>query len=92
MEILSDKKVVTRKEHECDLCFRNIPKGTTMRVSVVADGGSIRRNYQCETCLKYWDKYLHNEDLELSGIPIYGEDKTEWEEIRKEVEYNGKNN
>ena len=51
MDILQDKDVVTRKEHQCFACLRTFPKGTKMNVRVVVDD-YIGRLYSCDTCKK----------------------------------------
>ena len=49
MDILSDKKVKTRKDHQCLCCFRVIPKGSMMRVQVNNFDG-LQSFRMCETC------------------------------------------
>lgn len=49
MEILSDKIVTTRKEHDCLACFGKIPKGARMHRQVnVVDGIQVWKS--CMTC------------------------------------------
>ena len=49
MDILSDKIVITRKNHRCSACGRLFEKGTKMRTQVnTSDGIQVWR--ECPTC------------------------------------------
>ena len=56
MDILSDKVVKTRKNHNCSACGRIFEKGTQMRTQVnTFDGIGTWR--ECPTCTKLLAKY-----------------------------------
>lgn len=56
MEILSDKLLITRKNHKCSACLRVFEKGTKMRTQVnTFDGIGTWR--ECPTCIKLIGNY-----------------------------------
>lgn len=56
MIILSDKIVITRKEHMCNACGRFFEAGTKMRTQVNTCDG-IQTWRECPTCNKLLSKY-----------------------------------
>lgn len=50
MDILSTKIVKTRKIHKCNTCLAQVPAGSKMERTAVADEGSVYSWYVCETC------------------------------------------
>lgn len=60
MDILSDKKVKTRKKHHCFMCCRNFDKGTIMQrqVNTYDEIGAV---YTCLACNELQD-YIEPED------------------------------
>ena len=56
-DILENKRVITRKQHQCWGCNRKFPKGSSMSVFVSAENGNIVRSYWCNDCERVWDKY-----------------------------------
>jgi hypothetical protein len=50
MDVLTDKKVVTRKGQQCHGCMRSYPPKTEMRYTTSVDGGDISSAYWCKTC------------------------------------------
>ena len=87
MQIISSKKVKTRKEHICVGCNRKFPKKSKLTVNKFADYGEISSAYWCNVCIKYFDRYMEENDFFLEG-ELKSEGKENWEETRKEVEYN----
>lgn len=81
IEVLNDKKVVTRKPHECIGCGEIFPKGTRMNLQTsVQDCGicSVYTCLDCERLMPYWDTSLEDgypygfarelmDDLEFEG-------------------------
>lgn len=47
--LISDRKVKTRKPHQCWGCLKNIESRSTVRV-VVSKGDAISRVYYCSSC------------------------------------------
>ncbi|OPY87466.1 MAG: hypothetical protein A4E71_01004 [Smithella sp. PtaU1.Bin162] len=52
-DLLESKRVKVRKPHICQGCGKKIEVGETAIVSVVADGGTVWRYYECIVCHKY---------------------------------------
>jgi hypothetical protein len=50
MEILSTRRVKTRKPHYCPGCDKVYPAGMMMDKCAIADGGSVRNTYWCLAC------------------------------------------
>lgn len=67
MDILTDKKVKTRKAHVCHGCAKSYPPKTEMRYVTSKDGGNIDSAYWCKTCDEVIDKTMDYVDLE-NGI------------------------
>jgi len=82
---LSEKTVMTRKEHHCFGCARKFPKGSRLQVITSVDGGEIGRAYWCDTCQEYWRKYMQYGD-EIGYGDLKSEDEFGWNEIRREIE------
>lgn len=61
METLEDKRVITRKLHNCRGCQQLYPKGTSMRYTTNVDSGFLH-SYWCNRCVEFmktldpWDK------------------------------------
>lgn len=49
MDIISDKVVITRKNHRCSACGRLFEKGTEMRTQINTSDG-IQAWRECPTC------------------------------------------
>lgn len=84
-DVLSQKDVKTRKEHECFGCGRKFEKGSILSRVTSVDGGQISTSYWCDTCNEYWNKYMDADDLIGFG-ELKSCDEERWEEIRKAVE------
>lgn len=67
MDILTDKKVKTRKSHVCHGCATSYPPQTEMRYVTSKDGGDIVSAYWCKTCDEVIEKTYDYIDLE-NGI------------------------
>lgn len=61
MEIVAEKKVKTRKSHNCWGCTDEYPAGSEMKAVTCTDGGKIETIYWCNTC----DSYLRKHRAEL---------------------------
>lgn len=85
MEIIAQKDVKTRKEHNCFGCAREMPKGTIMRTVTGVYGGTISKSYWCSTCQEYWSIHMEYGDTIMYG-ELKSEDAEGWENVRKEVE------
>jgi hypothetical protein len=83
MEIIFQKIVTTRVDHTCIGCARKIPKGNRMEIITSKDGGDISKDYWCQVCQEYWNKYMDYGDLIGLGDL---KDGSSWEELRKEME------
>ena len=61
MDTLSNKDVITRKEHKCWGCMRLFPPKTKMQCVTSIDAGEIGKAYWCKDCqdymvgLDYWE-------------------------------------
>lgn len=55
MNIIQDKKVITRNVHSCWGCGRKYPAKTEMRRTVSVDGGEIGSAYWCKVCSEFMD-------------------------------------
>ncbi len=62
MDIVSDKKVKTRKPHKCWGCAEDIPVGRTVTCVTSVDGGEIATVYWCDRCEKFLTTIDHEED------------------------------
>lgn len=77
-EFQTEKKVKTRKEHECCICSRRIPKGFTARHAKGKSGEGFFNVYICNTCYElqqdfpdsvchwyegYWDSDTYEDSL-----------------------------
>jgi hypothetical protein len=83
--ILRWSVVRTRKDHQCSLCDRVIPKGNHMVSAAWADAGTVWGSQFCLVCDQYWRHVLHSEEISFDD-PIYGDDKETWDKIRREME------
>ena len=52
-DIISRKKVNTRKSHICFGCAREFPKGSILEKSTVAHDGTLDTYYLCPDCQDY---------------------------------------
>ena len=86
MNIISEKKVKTRKEHVCWGCARKIPKGSLMTVVVSAEDAKIDRVYWCMVCKEYGMKYWPDDEEPVTFGVFRIDGGYEWEEIRKLIE------
>lgn len=50
MQVLTDKKVITKKEHRCFSCLTKYPSGTKMRYQSNIYEGDFGSMYVCEGC------------------------------------------
>ncbi len=55
MDVLSSKKVKTRKEHRCWGCMRKFPAGVEMQATTCADQGTVSTAYWCDDCSEFLD-------------------------------------
>ena len=62
MNIVSDKKVKTRKPHKCWGCMEDIPTGATVQAVTSVDGGKIATVYWCDRCADFITKVDWGED------------------------------
>ena len=78
MNLISDKKVKTRKMHKCWGCLESIPIGTSTTRITSVDGGEIASVYWCDRCEKFLSKlslldkedgFLFGELKSLEGYP-----------------------
>jgi hypothetical protein len=67
LDILTDKKVKTRKAHVCHGCAHSYPPKTEMRYVTSVDGGDISSAYWCKSCEEVIDKTYDYHDLQ-NGI------------------------
>ena len=51
-EVLSEKEVVTKKDHACFACCRTFPAGTKMTHQTNIIDGDFCSVYTCQTCKK----------------------------------------
>jgi len=68
MDYLSNKLVVTRKDHNCWGCGRKFKKGSKLTSVVTADGGYISRIYWCGTCLEIIDENNEYDDYAYGDL------------------------
>ncbi len=76
MDVLTDKKVVTRKSHQCHGCGHSYPAKSEMRYTTSVDGGDMSSAYWCKTCDEVINKNYDYVDLQ-NGIG-FGEVK-DWD-------------
>lgn len=84
-DILTDKRVKTRKPHRCWGCDRTIPAGSKMSLVEQVDGDGFMRTYCCATC----DTYVIENDMmgeEIMQGELRTEDPQAWEATRVSVE------
>ena len=55
MDVISSKKVKTRKEHRCWGCMRKFPAGVEMQAVTSADAGTVSTSYWCADCENFLD-------------------------------------
>ncbi len=55
MNIISEKKVKTRKPHNCWGCKQQIPIGTLTQTVTSIDGASMSTVYWCDKCQAFMD-------------------------------------
>ncbi len=70
MRIISDKIVITRKEHYCDACLRKFPKGTKMRtqVNVYDEINTWRECLTCQVLLsEHRECFAEDDDIAYEG-------------------------
>ncbi len=71
MDILSDKIVITRKQHVCSACGRVFEKGTKMRTQVnTLDGIGTWR--ECPTCTELVGNYRSYFEDDYDHTCYYG--------------------
>lgn len=85
MNILEDKIITTRKTHKCFGCAREFKPKSKLQLLVHVDSGDFSKTYWCETCRKYWQKFMSHDDEIFMG-DLKREDFERWEQIRKELE------
>jgi len=51
VDVLEERVVKTRKQHQCHGCRTMIPAGQPAEVAVCAEGGELSRTYTCQTCM-----------------------------------------
>lgn len=83
MELIREKRLITKKPHKCFGCEREFPKGTEMKHQVWADDGSAYNSYLCETCCEL----VSDHALEFGGYFEYGEGELKDEAIEAEARF-----
>ena len=81
MELVREKRLITKKSHKCFGCGREFPKGTDMKYEVWADDGSAYNSYLCETCCELVSDHAR----EFGGYFEYGEGELKDEAIEAEA-------
>jgi hypothetical protein len=81
MDVLSSKKVKTRKEHRCWGCMRKFPAGVEMQATTCADQGTVSTAYWCDDCSEFLDTLPMWEKEDWFG---YG-DLLNYEEYRDKI-------
>lgn len=81
MELIREKRLITKKSHKCFGCEREFPKGTEMKYQVWVDDGSVCNSYLCETCCEL----VSDHALEFGGYFEYGEGELKDEAIEAEA-------
>lgn len=87
-DILENKNVKTRKQHNCWGCCRTFEPGSDMRYIKEVEEGDFKTSYWCKTCDEY-SKRNHGTDEGIAFGELRSEDPDGWESVRKEIEYNG---
>jgi len=64
MDILVDKNLTTRKEHQCFGCYRKFPKGTVMHYQKNVHEGEIYNLHTCLTCRELLDFHFYDDTYE----------------------------
>ena len=85
MGIISQKTVITRKEHRCFGCGRRIPVGSRMTRITYSTDRVLSTEYWCRVCSEYWRVFMGYDD-EISCGDLARDD--DWEVIREEIEGN----
>ena len=81
MDVLSSKKVKTRKEYRCWGCMRKFPVGTSMQAVTCADEGTVSTAYWCDDC----EQFLSTLDMDdLQDGFAYG-DLLNYEEYNNKI-------
>jgi len=86
IEIIEQKKVVTKKEHQCLGCLRKYPLGTEMQSTTAVDD-NLYHYHLCQECLDFLDTlpmFERNEDF-CEGDLLENENYPNREKIRDEV-------
>lgn len=85
-----DKKVVTKKEHQCAGCYRTFPAGTSLlKLNFLnqADNTGWLTWHVCPVCEEYADQ---NKCTDYDGMYYEGfakeHDEQLWEELRQKME------
>jgi thiol-disulfide isomerase/thioredoxin len=55
MNILLDKRVITRKSHHCWGCTKEYPAKTPMQIITNTDRGRIFTSYWCQICMDFME-------------------------------------
>ena len=61
MDVISSKKVKTRKDHNCWGCTRKFPAGTEMQATACVDEGTVTTAYWCKECEEFMDTLPRDE-------------------------------
>ncbi|MDD4181976.1 MAG: hypothetical protein PHE87_10115, partial [Victivallaceae bacterium] len=86
MDILTDKKVKTRKAHRCHGCSREIIAGSIAHYQVTVDNGDFLSVYFCNVCIEYMSRIIFNNDDGIAEGELKEDDYDGWEAVRLEME------
>ncbi len=89
LEIIAQRQVTTRKEHQCWGCARVFPPGAELDVVVSTDLGRAMSTYWCKTCreylLRHSEFFMPDDDAGSCG-ELKHEDEEGWEAVRQDME------
>lgn len=83
VDILKDKIVKTRKEHNCYGCDRSFPKCSELLNVISVTDGVIHSSYYCEVCQSFLRNQVADNEYIICNLLS---DFAEWKELRKEIE------
>lgn len=87
MDILTNKKVITRKSHLCHGCATSYPSKSEMRYTTSVDAGEIGSAYWCKTCDEVISQTYDHYDLQ-DGIQfgsVKDGDIAYWEGVKYSI-------
>lgn len=86
MEVLKNKVVTTRKEHQCFGCNEIYPPGTKMEYTVSVDQGDFLTAYWCLICIAVMYEWHYEDCQYIEQGSVKSGDPEIWEEFKIEVE------